>query len=117
MNRGVITFGGANVFVRIAATPAERIQGLRGVTDLPWNQGMLFIARQLRSWQMTMEGVLVPLRIFYLDELHIITWIDEAPIGWFGFKPHIAKYVLETSAEWRPEHVGLGSPAGIWEQR
>lgn len=117
MNRGVVTFGGANVFVHFAVSPLDQAKGLRGVANLVWNQGMLFVSRHPRSWQMTMDGVLIPLRIFYLDELHIVTWIDEAPVGWFGFKPHIAKYVLETSAEWRPEHVGLGSPAGIWEQR
>lgn len=117
MKRGVVTFGGSSVFVRMAVTSVDQIQGLRGISHLEWNSGMLFVARSLRSWQMTMEGVLVPLRIFYLDDFHTVTNIDEAPVGWPGFKPRIAKYVLETSAEWRPAHVVVGARAGIWEQQ
>lgn len=105
------------MFVHFAVSPAEQAEGFRSIANLVWNQGMLFISRHPRSWQMTMDGVLVPLRIFYLDDFHTVTWIDEAPVGWLGFKPRIAKYVLETSAGWRPEHVVVGARAGIWEQR
>ncbi len=61
-----LTVGETELFVVIADEPDERVQGLRGVTDLAPYDGMLFRFDAADEWRFTMADTLIPLDIgFY----------------------------------------------------
>ena len=60
----------------IAATPAERSQGLMCRGDVPHGSGMLFLFDQPRSGGFWMFNTYVPLDILYIDGSGAVIWHD-----------------------------------------
>ncbi|WP_417807477.1 DUF192 domain-containing protein [Thioclava sp.] len=97
--------------VEIAATPAERAQGLMGRTHLPSSAGMLFVYPDAREVSFWMHDTPLPLDILYIDATGRVAKIarnakpyDDTPIP--SGAP--VQYVLEING-------GLAARLGISE--
>lgn len=94
LQRGTIT-------AKIANTPRKRYVGLRYVTKLDTNAGMLFLYRDSRGRNFTMVDVEVPLDIIFADRTGRIRSIHTAQPGEKNIRSEQpARYVLETNAGW-----------------
>lgn len=114
MKRGVVTFPGATLRVEVPTTSQEQEHGLRGRTTLLDDNGMLFLSPTDREWAMTMEGVLVPLVMLFLDGNNRITRALFASPGQ-RFLPTVrARSVLEVTPRWWIAKGSYESQAGIW---
>ncbi len=65
--------------LRMADTPELRAKGLSGITDLPNNEGMLFLFPDKKIREFWMENTLIPLQLIYIADCTIID-IIEMPI-------------------------------------
>lgn len=82
--------------VKVAQTDEEKMQGLRGVTELADDEGMLFIYDEPNDVAYTTEGMLIDIDIIFIDD-------DEEVISIFHGKANTnvtveeddVKYVLE----------------------
>ena len=54
----------------VADTPERKKKGLKGVTQLPRNKGMIFAYSTPQRHNFTMKGVNIPLRIIFIDDKH-----------------------------------------------
>lgn len=94
-----IEIGNKRYKVKIAETEQEKEKGLQGITELPENEGMLFIYDKPQTVGFWMDKTLIPLDIVFIDE-------DQDVISIYTGKPNdktIAeednvKYVLEVNA-------------------
>jgi uncharacterized protein len=80
----------------IAKTLEEKQQGLRDVTNLPIQNGMLFVYDSMQPLIFTMNGMSIPLDIIFINANSSVSHIIEADIG----EEHIssdgpAQYVIE----------------------
>lgn len=94
LRRGTIT-------AKIADSPRERYVGLRGVTELDTNAGMLFVYPASHERNFTMRGVEIPLDIMFVDRTGRIRSIHSVEPGVEDVRSEIpVRYVLETNAGW-----------------
>ena len=94
LRRGTIT-------ARIANTPRKRYDGLRGMTELDTNAGMLFLYADSRRRNFTMVGVEIPLDIMFVDRTGRILSIRTARPGTEDVpSEQPIRYVLETNGGW-----------------
>lgn len=63
-----ISIGNKEYKVIIADTNSLRTKGLKGVSNLPKNKGMLFIWDEPQQISMTMEDTVIPLLQVFMDE-------------------------------------------------
>lgn len=101
-----LTIGEHTLYVELAATMAERQQGLMFREEMPPNGGMLFVfpAEQPRSFWM--KDTPLPLSIAFLDaERRIINIADMQPFD-ENITPSAgpAHYALEVHQGWFAEH-------------
>lgn len=69
--------GKADIFVEVAATPAEREQGLMNRDSLGWNRGMLFVFPEEEPMSFWMKNTLIPLSIAFAGTDGVITQITD----------------------------------------
>lgn len=85
----------------VADNPKKKMQGLKGVRQIPRNHGMIFIYDKDVDHNFTMEGVKIPLRIIFLDkDYRVINAINAKP-GQSGINPGKKyRYVIEVLKLW-----------------
>ncbi|MEM1080953.1 MAG: DUF192 domain-containing protein [Pseudomonadota bacterium] len=112
--------GGKRYYLQIADEPQERQRGLMFVDDLPDNEGMLFIFRNLQPRAFWMLNTRIPLDILYLDdELRIVAWSLNTPPCRTRNCPNYpsgrpAQFVLEVNAgEMEALGVAIGDTVTI----
>ena len=94
-----VEVNGKEYKVKVAITDEEMARGLQGVTELPEDEGMLFIYDEPQTTGFWMDSTEIPLDIIFINE-------DEEVISVFHGQPNdktIAeednvKYVLEVNA-------------------
>ncbi|QSH39683.1 DUF192 domain-containing protein [Candidatus Kaiserbacteria bacterium] len=93
---------GTPVKVEVADTPEERVNGLSGRSQIPTNQGMLFVFETVGTYSIWMRNMQFSLDIFWLDENGVIIdmWENAHPDSYPQvYEPRSsALYVLETIA-------------------
>ena len=102
----VVFPNGFNVVVRIADTPEKIQKGLMFVTDLPENEGMLFLFNQEDDHYFWMKNTLIDLDIIYLSSQGNITQLYERVPRTYTYTPEHeipvvlgrGQYVLEVPA-------------------
>lgn len=85
--------------VKVAETQEERRKGLKGVADLPEDEGMLFIFDEGSDVSMTMEDTPIPLdQIFMDDEGTVLKVVTREPDDDALVSYRNTTYVLELNA-------------------
>jgi len=75
-----LTIGGQTIQVEIAATPAQRQQGLMGRTHLAADSGMVFVFEAAGRHCFWMRGTPLPLSIAFIDSSgHVTDLADMQP--------------------------------------
>ena len=100
---------------QVAATDETRQTGLMHRTNMPPNEGMLFVFPQLGYHAMWMRNTLIPLSVAYLDDAGKIVSIHEMEA--LNETSHQAKgparFALEMNAKWFSKHdVKVGDVIG-----
>ncbi|HLS42456.1 MAG TPA: DUF192 domain-containing protein [Paenalcaligenes sp.] len=103
------------VTVEIAKTPEQRATGLMHRTQLPEQQGMLFVFEHSARYCFWMKNTLIPLSIAFIDEQGIIINIlDMQPHSLASHCPDLpALYALEMNQGWFANHeieAGMAIP-------
>ncbi len=95
-------FGEVSLRVEIADSDRERKQGLAGLSSIPELYGMLFVFDKPDKYGFWMNGMLVPIDIFWINEKLEVVFIqkdiypESYPEIFYPTSP--AQYVLETRA-------------------
>lgn len=97
-----LTIGSQTVQAEIAATPADRQQGLMFRESMPVNHGMLFVFDDVAVHCFWMKNTPLPLTIGFIDEAgKLINTVDMAPFNESSHCPtKPAKYALEMNKGW-----------------
>ena len=88
--------------IEIAQTPAQRRLGLMHRSRLAANHGMLLVYQRTGNHQIWMKNVLIPLRVYWLDEKFTVIHNQrlepcrQSPCPTYG-APRPSRYVLELS--------------------
>jgi uncharacterized membrane protein (UPF0127 family) len=114
-----VAVGGDCLRVLVASTPAQRTQGLRGVTALGPYAGMLFVNAGETTARYTMAGTPMPLAITFFDARGAPvdhTEMTPCPNGTDATCPEYAsrkryRYALERPASAAPVAGSLGACA------
>ncbi len=97
-----LAIAGNKLTAEVAASDAERTQGLMHRRMMPENRGMLFVFTHLSRHAMWMENTFIPLSVAFIDSDGIITNIED-------MKPHTrdahpaakpVRYALEMNLGW-----------------
>ena len=64
----------------VASTYEERLTGLMGVSQLPTDEGMVFVFEEAKTVEFWMKNVEIPLDLVFIDENMTIINITEADI-------------------------------------
>ena len=91
---------------KMAETLEEKYQGLRDVSSLPKENGMIFVYDSMQPLVFTMTNMSIPLDIIFIDDKYMITHIVKANIG----EAHIhsnspAQYVVEINQGLTEEYM------------
>lgn len=97
--------------VKLAKSQEEKYQGLRNISNLPKDHGMLFIYENPEQLTFVMGHVLIPLDIIFVDKDKRLLRIYEAKAclgedldcGYY-YSVEKAQYVVETNLGWSKEH-------------
>lgn len=82
--------------VKIAESEADKIKGLQGVTQLPENEGMLFIYDEPQTVGFWMKDTKIPLDIIFInDDCEVISIYKGQPYNENIAEEDNVKYVLE----------------------
>lgn len=67
--------------VKVAQTIEEQENGLQGVTDLPEDEGMLFVFDEPQEISMWMKDTLIPLDIIFIDTEGVVKIVHQGEPG------------------------------------
>lgn len=103
---------GFEVSARIANTPKAQEKGLMFVTELPENEGMLFVFDEEDDLTFWMKNTLIDLDMIFLDSEQTVTSVaDEMPHSYtytpddqVAYAEGWGKYVLEVPAKTAARH-------------
>lgn len=115
MPRAELSAGFHRIEAEVAATPADRAQGLMHRRSLGVNRGMVFVFPVTATHCFWMKNTPLPLSIAFLDEKGVIVSIDEmAPETEDNHCPtRPARFALEMSAGWfKAKGLKAGSVIG-----
>ncbi|MFC1691247.1 DUF192 domain-containing protein [Nanoarchaeota archaeon] len=104
-----VIIGDNTIFVELAQTREDHSKGLMNKTNLPEDNGMLFIFSKPRSVNLWMKNTLIPLDMIFIDEDNVIVNIETAqpckedPCKEFSSKVGV-KFVLEVNAGYADNH-------------
>jgi uncharacterized membrane protein (UPF0127 family) len=73
--------GKASLTTQIAATGAQQERGLMYVTNLPDNDGMIFLLPKVTTAEFWMKNTLIPLSIAFIDKDGVILEIHDMQLG------------------------------------
>lgn len=103
MKKGVIEIEGTEYDVVIADTEELREKGLQGVTNLPANEGMLFVFDEPQSVAFWMKDTYIPLDIIYISQdgevLQVFPNCAPTDDTLLNSDTNEVKYVLEVNTE------------------
>ncbi len=102
-----VTVKGHRLLVEIAATPAARTCGLSHRTNLPEDQGMLFVYPTARPLSFWMKDTQIPLSIAFLDDTGRILSIQKMvpmQVEERYRSPQPARYAIEVNQGWFTRH-------------
>lgn len=108
-----IFIDGTIVKVEVADTPEKRINGLSGRSQIPFNQGMLFVFEEVDTYAIWMRDMQFSLDVFWVDENGVIIdmWENAHPESYPQvYEPRSeALYIIETVAGFAEVHnVSIG---------
>jgi uncharacterized membrane protein (UPF0127 family) len=118
-----ITVKGAHLTLEIAATPEARKCGLSSRSELPPDNGMLFVLPESMPFAVWMKDTRLPLSVAFLDAAGRILTIEQmdplrTDVIYESLQP--VRYAIEVNKGWFNEHairvgdvIGLSLPAGI----
>ena len=95
--------GDVTLAVEIATTPDAIARGLMYRTQLPWDQGMLFVMGGEGVWSFYMRNTFIPLDMIFIDRGFIIAGIVHSAEPCTETRRHInrpSSYVLEVNGGW-----------------
>ena len=93
-----IVIGGKQYIVHLAQTDLEKEKGLQGVTELPENQGMLFVFSEPDTQSFWMEDTQIPLDIIFInDDLEVFAVEQGEPNTQDAHQQDNVSYVLEVN--------------------
>lgn len=93
-----IEIGDKEYEVKVAQTEDEKMKGLQGVTELPENEGMLFIYDEPQTVGFWMKDTEIPLDIIFINEdQEVISVYEGAPNDDTIAEEDNVKYVLEVN--------------------
>ena len=98
-NKSEIEIGNKKYNVQIAKTDQEQSDGLKNITSLSNNEGMLFVFEEEDQVSMWMEDTQIPLDIIFIDEDYNVLKVQQgAPLSKELITSDNTKYVLEVNA-------------------
>lgn len=112
----IVVFGQDTVFAQVAATPSERSLGLKNTSELPDNEGMLFVFDRESIQSFWMENTPIDLDIAFLDAALRVVDIQqmEALSLTIHDSRQSALYALEVRAGWFAEKgIRVGTVARL----
>lgn len=93
------------------SSPQEQAIGLMHVTQLPENEGRLFVYNENRPMSFWMKNCYIPLDLAFVDEngilreLHELKPLDETRVA--STKPY--RYAIETNKDWfKRNNISIG---------
>jgi len=76
-----VKIGGQFYTLWVADTPEKKRKGLKGVSQLPMNKGMIFTYNTPVSHAFTMKGVNIPLTLIFMDDAHQVIQVERCQPG------------------------------------
>lgn len=104
LHRGVVTIGDSSWKVRVALTKAQRYRGLSGQSNLPDDEGMLFVFHRPKRLAFVMRDCDHPLDIAFIDADRRVVRIHEMRVE--AGRVGVVKYGSEVPAQWALEVKG-----------
>ena len=93
-----IKISGKTYKVNVARTDEERARGLQDITELPKDEGMLFIYEEPRDVGYWMKDTKIPLDIVFIDEDEKVISVKQGnPLDTTMLKEKNVMYVLEVN--------------------
>lgn len=94
-----ITIGNKQYKVKIAKTQEEKEKGLMDITELPKDEGMLFVYDKPQTLEFWMKDTKIPLDIVFIDEDYEVKSVKEGkPDDETILSEDDVQYVLEVNA-------------------
>lgn len=94
------------IHAQVASTPEQRATGLMFRSEMPANEGMLFVFEESAGQCFWMKNTLLPLSIAFIDDSGRIVNLDEMQPK--TEKPHCStqpvRFVLEMNKGWFKKH-------------
>ena len=114
-----VQIGDNKIFVEVATTPEEQMEGLQQRESLEKESGMLFVWETEKNISMWMKDTLIPLDMIFIDSEKKIVAIQNAKPCKVDICKHYTadtpvQYVLEVNQGWSEKHnVQVGDSVEI----
>lgn len=95
-----ISIGNKEFNVYVVSTEEDMENGLKGIDELPKNEGMLFVFDDIVEHSMWMEDTIIPLDIIFINEDYEVTKVAKGePLSKESLSSPETKYVLELNSK------------------